>query len=143
MTDLQLFASLGGALLLLLGTIYTVRATKGKTRADYKSTFEKRIDDKMMAYTEGLEIRVARAEEKLARADTQVQVAKTAAEELKERVDHLEDMQEESSKREKVLYRYTARLRDHIIGGFQPPPPPIPDELLDWYENFEAGQGLA
>lgn len=125
MNSLVDWIPLGAALLILLGTYITVRATRGKTQVDYKTAMDKRLDEKMSEYTDRLE--------------TRVQVAEDKAEELKVRVDHLEDAQEESTKREKLLYRYTAQLRDHILGGFPPPPPPMPDELLQWYDTFETG----
>lgn len=125
MNDVVSWIPLGAALLVLLGTYITVRATRGKTQADYKTAMDKRIDEKMSGYTDRLEKRVEEAEEK--------------AEELKIRVNHLEDAQEESTKREKLLYRYTAQLRDHILGGQPPPPPPMPEELLQWYNTFETG----
>lgn len=125
MNNLVDWIPLGAALLILLGTYITVRATRGKTQTDYKTAMDKRIDEKMNIYTDRLEERVKVAEDK--------------AEALNERVEHLEDAQEESTKREKLLYRYTAQLRDHILGGFPPPPPPMPDELLQWYDTFETG----
>lgn len=128
MNDILTWVPLGGSVLLLLGTWITVRATRGKTQADYKTALDKRLDEKMDAYTDRLEKRVEVAEKK--------------ASALEERVDHLEDAQEESTHREKLLYRYTARLRDHILSGRTPPPPSIPEELQDWYEGFDAG-GLA
>lgn len=136
MNELQFIAALGAAVLLFLGTLYTVRATRGRTQSDYKTSFEKRIDDKMFNYTEGLEKRVATAEERVDAAEADATV-------LKERVVQLEVEVGKSTHREKLLYRYTAKLREHIIGGFQPPPPPVPEELVEWYETFEAGQGLA
>lgn len=125
MNDLVDWIPLGAAVLILLGTYITVRATRGKTQADYKTAMDKRIDEKMSSYIDRLE--------------TRVQVAEDTAKSLNERVEHLEDAQEESTKREKLLYRYTAQLRDHILGGFPPPPPPMPDELLQWYDTFETG----
>lgn len=136
MSELQFLAAVGGALLLLLGTFLTVMVTRGKTQADYKTAFDKRIDDKMMSYTEGLEKRVAAAEKKASDANSDALVLKT-------RVDDLDLKMEESTHREKVSYRYIARLRDHIIAGLKPPPPAIPEELVEWYESFEAGTGLA
>lgn len=125
MNEVVSWIPLGGAILVLLGTYITVRATRGKTQADYKTAMDKRIDEKMSGYTDRLEKRVEEAEQK--------------AEELKIRVNHLEDAQEESTKREKLLYKYTAQLRDHILGGQPPPPPPMPEELLQWYDTFETG----
>lgn len=125
MNELVDWIPLGAAVLILLGTYITVRATRGKTQADYKTAMDKRIDEKMSSYIDRLE--------------TRVQVAEDTAKSLNERVEHLEDAQEESTKREKLLYRYTAQLRDHILGGFPPPPPPMPDELLQWYDTFETG----
>lgn len=126
MNDVTAWIPLGGALLILLGTWITVRATRGKTQTDYKTAMEKRLDEKMSAYTDKLEERVKSAEDK--------------AETLKERVDHLEDAQEESTKREKLLYKYTASLRDHILNNNPPPPPRLPTELLDWYKSYETGE---
>lgn len=125
MNDVLAWIPLGGSFLVLLGTYITVRATRGKTQTDYKTAMDKRLDEKMDAYTDRLEKRVQTAEDKAAV--------------LEERVGHLEDAQEESTKREKLLYKYTAQLRDHILGGFPPPPPPMPDELLQWYDTFETG----
>lgn len=125
MNDIVTWIPLGAAILIFLGTYITVRATRGKTQVDYKTAMDKRIDEKMSAYTDRLETRVKEAENK--------------AVALNERVNHLEEAQEESTKREKLLYRYTAQLRDHILGGQPPPPPPMPEELLQWYNTFETG----
>lgn len=125
MNDILSWIPLGAAVLVFLGTYITVRATRGKTQVDYKTAMDKRIDEKMSAYTDRLELRVETAEGR--------------AVELEERVEHLEDAQEESTKREKLLYKYTAQLRDHILGELPPPPPPMPQELRDWYDTFETG----
>lgn len=125
MSDLVDWIPLGAALLILLGTYITVRATRGKTQTDYKTALDKRIDEKMSAYTDRLE--------------TRVETAEGRAVELEERVNHLEDAQAESTQREKLLYRYTASLRDHILGELPPPPPPMPEELLQWYRTFDTG----
>lgn len=129
MSEVVAWIPLGGAVLLLVGTWITVRATRGKTQADYKTAMDKRLDEKMDAYTDRLEKRVEIAEKK--------------ASALEDRVDHLEDAQQEATKREKALYRYTAQLRDHILSGRKPPPPVIPDELQDWYDSYEVGKGLS
>lgn len=125
MGDLVPWIPLGGAILLLLGTYITVRATKGRTQVDYKTAMEKRLDEKMGAYTDRLEQRLEVAEEK--------------AVALSERVEHLEDVQEASERREKLLYKYTSTLRDHILGNKPPPPPRMPDELVEWYSSFDTG----
>lgn len=125
MNDILSWIPLGAAVLVFLGTYITVRATRGKTQVDYKTAMDKRIDEKMSAYTDRLE--------------TRVEIAEGRAVELEGRVNHLEEAQEESTKREKLLYRYTAQLRDHILGGQPPPPPPMPEELLQWYNTFETG----
>lgn len=125
MSELVDWIPLGAAFLILLGTYITVRATRGKTQTDYKTALDKRLDEKMSEYTDRLETRVKIAEDK--------------ATVLEGRVGHLEEAQEESTQREKLLYKYTAQLRDHILGGFPPPPPPMPNELLQWYNTFETG----
>lgn len=125
MSDVISWIPLGAAILIFLGTYITVRATRGKTQTDYKTALDKRLDEKMSEYTDRLETRVKTAEDK--------------AEALNERVEHLEDAQEESTKREKLLYKYTAQLRDHILGELPPPPPAMPEELLQWYNTFETG----
>lgn len=125
MSELVDWIPLGAAFLILLGTYITVRATRGKTQTDYKTALDKRLDEKMSEYTDRLEARVKTAEDK--------------ALVLEERVGHLEEAQEESTQREKLLYRYTASLRDHILGELPPPPPPMPEELLQWYRTFDTG----
>lgn len=137
MNEITSWIPLGGAVLLLLGTWITVRATRGKTQVDYKTAMEKRLDEKMGAYTDRLEKRLETAEGK-------AQEAQARADELEGRVDHLEDVQEASERREKLLYKYTSTLREHILGNKPPPPPRMPDELVEWYSSFETGDvGMA
>lgn len=127
--DIQAWVLILTPVLVFLASWLTVKATKGKTQTDYKTAFDKRVDEKMGAYTDRLEARI----EKMEREKS----------DLADRVDHLEDAQEASTRREMLLYRYTSLLRNHVLEGHPPPPPPIPEELQDWYENFEAGnQGL-
>lgn len=129
MLEARDWITLGGMVLLFLGTLITVQATRGKTRSDYKTAFDERIDKRVSEYMDDLE--------------RQNKEALHKAQELEARVEHLEDAQEKASKREKALYRYTASLRDFILAGNPPPPPPVPEELRDWYDAFDVGKGLA
>lgn len=132
MLEIRDWVTIAVALLVLLGTYLTVRATKGKTQADAKTAFDTRVDEKMSEYADRLEKRLDVAEEK---ADE----AQKRADELEDRVKVLEKTVEEGAHREKLLYRYTGSLRDHILNGNPPPPPPMPEELLQWYNTFETG----
>lgn len=129
MNEIQGWVTVGGSLLLFLGTVITVLATRGKTKADYKTAFDERIDKRVEKYMEDLESKYDLAVQKSV--------------ELEGRVETLEEAQEEATKREKALYRYTAQLRDHILSNSPPPPPAIPEELAEWYETFDVGKGLA
>lgn len=106
-----------------LGVLVTVKATKGKMQTDYRTAAEKRMDDRMESYTSRLEKRQDEMEED--------------NEKLRNRVSLLETSAKESAGRERSIYLYLTALRTHILGGFPPPPPAVPDELIDWYENFE------
>ena len=57
--------------------------------------------------------------------------------ETDEKIDKLEDTSRDSGRREVLLYWYTRALRDHVQGGFPPPPPEPPVELSDWFDRFE------
>jgi hypothetical protein len=61
-----------------------------------------------------------------------------------EAIDKLEDNNRVTARREVLLYWYTRTLRDHVTGGFPPPPPEPPVELSDWFDRFEetAPSGL-
>lgn len=39
--------------------------------------------------------------------------------------------------REVLLYRHTKALRDHIVKQLPPPPPTLPVDLVEWFEEFE------
>lgn len=125
------WVTLGVAVLVFLGTVITVAATRGRTKADSTVAANKRMDDRMEAYTSRLERRFDAAQERANRSEER-------ADELEERVKHLEDVQQASERREKLLYGYTATLRDFILAGKPPPPPAIPHELKDWYSSFET-----
>lgn len=129
MSDVQAWVGILTPTLALIGTLIVVWATRGKTKTDYKTSFDERVDKRMGEYTDRLEARLEKAE--------------TSNGELETRVEHLEDAQEEATKREKALYRYTTQLRDHILSGRNPPPPAIPEELQEWYESYEVGKGLS
>lgn len=132
MLEVRDWVTIAVALLVLLGTYLTVRATRGKTQADAKTAFDNRVDEKMSAYADRLEKRLEVAERK---ADE----ARTRADQLEDRVEHLEAAQEASGRREKLLYKYTSALREHILGELPPPPPRMPEELIEWYSSFETG----
>lgn len=134
MNDVSAWATLGGSFLLFLGTVITVLATRGKTRTDYKTAFDQRIDKRMGEYTDRLEEREAKLEARV--SDLEIERA-----ELTNRVECLETAQEASTKREQMLYRYTARLRNHIFTQAPPPPPDLPEELVEWYNSHELGKG--
>lgn len=128
--DTQFFLGLVGPVLLLVGVIITVLATRGRTQSDYKTAMDKRIDEKMKAYQEDLEERLTAAEEK-------AEKAKGEAKELASRVKTLEVDRKLSDRRELLLYFHTKALRDHILNEMPPPPPSAPPELVDWFESFE------
>lgn len=53
------------------------------------------------------------------------------------KISALEIDRELSDRRELLLYRHTKALREHILGGFPPPPPRPPAELVEWFESFD------
>lgn len=123
--DVQAWVTIVVAALAVLGTYLTVRATKGKTSQDAKTAFDQRVDERMSEYADRLEKRLETMEASISEAE--------------KKIDDLEAQHRAATRRENLLYRYTARLRNHIIEGLKPPPPPIPEELVEWYENFGAG----
>lgn len=59
--------------------------------------------------------------------------------EMRERMaqmDTLLDERRESDRREKMLYHHVKDLRDHIVDERPPPPPEMPVELVEWFEDF-------
>lgn len=130
----------------LLGVFMTVLGNSSKTKTDARTALEERIDKKVGEYMDDLEERlaagvdrIAALEEERAKMDTRVKEAEKAATELKARVFELESAQAITDAREVLLYQHTKALRDHIINQLPPPPPTLPVDLTEWFEQFEIG----
>lgn len=119
-----LIIGLAGPVLVFLASFLTHRATKGKTQADVRTAQEKRMDDRMEAYTTKIEARLEHME-----SDNET---------LRGKVEVLEAHQDSAEQRERIVFSYLARLRDHITRQLPPPPPAIPDGLVEWFEDLES-----
>lgn len=128
--DIAAIATIATPVLIFMGVVITVLATRGKTQADYRSALDKRLDDKMAGYTEKLEERLGKAEERATKQEEK-------AEELESTVSQLTIAVKAFSHREPLVYAYMVALRNHIVNELPPPPPQIPTELSDWFDNFE------
>lgn len=120
-----------GAVLVLFGTYLTVRATKGRTQSDFKTAMDERIDKKMREYQQDLEDRNAKLQETLQAVQTEAEVQ---ARDIKK----LQDDSDATKRREQIMFGYFAALREHILLQLPPPPPKVPPELVDWFEDWEA-----
>lgn len=129
--DWSWISPLVGAILVLVGTILTVRATKGRTQSDFKTAMDKRIDEKMLTYQQDLERRNKTLNEELEKI--KVEAAVQARD-----IEVLQRDSRETKDREKIMFAYFAALREHIVLRLPPPPPEVPPELLDWFEDWEA-----
>lgn len=123
-------AALTGSGVSLIGLILVFLSTRGKTQADSRGAQDARLDKRIESYTDKLETRVEKAEKRA--EDQEVEIAT-----LQEQQEELLNYQRASNRRESLLFQYVNKLRTHILGGFPPPPPAIPVELVDWYENLE------
>ena len=112
-----------------LGVLVTVKATKGKTQMDYRTSMEARIDKKVSEYMDDLEERASKSEEK-------VKVLEEKYENLARLYRDLKRDQEESTRRENLLYQYISSLREHVVLQKPPPPPAIPQELEGWFDDL-------
>lgn len=136
--EVQFTVAIVVALLALVGTWLTVKASRQKTSTDTKTAFDQRVDERMSEYADRLEKRL----EKLEKQSDEWEIERDT---LRDRIDVLEESHRQATRREHLLYRYTASLRNHIINGLKPPPPAVPEELADWYESFDVNSthGLA
>lgn len=125
-----LIVGLAGPILLFLAGFLTYRATRGKTQADMRTAQEKRMDDRMEAYTS----RVEKENEEI-RARLADQESKS--EEQDEKLEKMQEVMRSSTHRERSLFLYLTALRNHIVKELPPPPPTIPNELVEWYEDLE------
>jgi predicted nuclease with TOPRIM domain len=130
----------------LLGVFMTVLGNTSKTKTDARTALEERIDKKVGEYMDDLEGRLATGMDRIealerekADMDARVKEAEKAAEALKHRVFELETAQAVTDAREVLLYRHTKALRDHILNQLPPPPPTLPLDLTEWFEQFELG----
>lgn len=114
-----------------LGVLVTVKATKGKTQTDYRTAMETRIDKKVSEYMDNLEERASKSDEK-------VKVLEEKHENLARLYRDLKRDQEDSTRRENLLYRYISSLREHVVLQKPPPPPAIPTELEGWFDGLES-----
>lgn len=131
MNEWQSWIPLVAAVLLFVGTLVTVWATRGKTQSDFKTALDKRIDDKMIAYQEGLEERITVVE-------AENRELKIEVESQGQKIKGLTADGERTARRETLMFFYMSALRDHIINELPPPPPIMPPELSEWFEDLEA-----
>lgn len=131
MNEWQSWIPLVAAVLLFVGTLVTVWATRGKTQSDFKTALDKRIDDKMIAYQEGLEERITVVE-------AENRELKVEVESQGQKIKGLTADGERTARRETLMFFYMSALRDHIINELPPPPPMMPPELSEWFEDLEA-----
>jgi hypothetical protein len=127
-----------------LGIFVKYRSDNSASKTTAHVSREQRIDDKIDRYTD-------RIEERLTQVEQDAEEAKTKAEELSRKVEILEQEKKVlegkvesleierslADARELLLYRHTKALRDHILNELPPPPPTAPQELIDWFANFE------
>lgn len=100
-------ASLGGAI--IVGV-----SSRGKTRVDYKTALDARIDK--------------RVSDQLAEAWAQL-------DKQKGQIAGLLEQNSRQARIERLMYRYLQTLRHHIEAGNPPPPPTMPAELFEWYAD--------
>ena len=133
MTDpwLTIAIALSVPLFGFLGVLVTVKATKGKTQTDYRTSMEARIDKKVSEYMDDLEERASKSDEK-------VKVLEEKHDNLERLYRDLKRDQEDSTHRENLLYRYITSLREHVVLQKPPPPPAIPPELEGWFDDLES-----
>lgn len=129
--------SLGGS-----GLVFA--ATNSKTKTDARTAMELRVDNKIQEYMDDLERRLDRhsveiqeLREENIQLRSKARAAETENEKLKRRVGELESAQVITDAREVLIYRHAKALREHIIRGNPPPPPTLPQELVEWFERFE------
>ena len=132
-----LLIGMTGPILVFLGVWLTYRSTKGRTQADHKSAQDKRLDDKMNAYTDRIESRLEKE-----RGEREVKEAKV--EELEAWRDLAEDDIQKlkrdalaTARREAIVFQYITTLRNHVLLELPPPPPAVPGELREWFDNLE------
>ena len=127
----QIIVGVVTAVLVFLGTWLTFRGTKGRTQSDYTTAMEARIDGKVESYAKKAEERAEKYEAKYDELDSKY-------DELADQYRELKRDQDLSTRRESILFRYIASLREHVVLQLPPPPPSIPPELEDWFEDLEA-----
>lgn len=110
------------------------RATKGKTQVDHKSAQDKRLDEKMNAYTDRIEKRWEKEQEDREAQERKVEELETWKDTAEEDIRALKNAASETARREILIFTYLTTLRAQV----PPPPPPIPPGLESWYEDLEA-----
>lgn len=115
----------------ILGAWIAYRATKGKTQSDSQTARETRMDTRMEKYTSRIE-----AENEKTRKENEEIRAKQAEQDKK--IEEMGTALNAFSHRERSLFVYITQLRNHVVKELPPPPPTIPNELLEWFEDLES-----
>lgn len=113
----------------VFGAFVTWIATRGRTKADVKTALDSRIDARMKGELESTWDRLDAQDIKLEALRKQNKAQAT-------QIEQLEELQEVSERRERLLYLHAKALRDHILNELPPPPPAMPQELVEWFEQF-------
>lgn len=123
-------AALVGSAVSLVGLILVFISTRGKTQSDSRGAQDARLDKRIESYTDKLESRVEKAESRAEEQEEEI-------EDLRTKHDELLGYQRASYRREGLLFNYVSALRNHIVNELPPPPPTVPLELKEWYDNLE------
>ena len=115
----------------LIGVVVMFLGTRGKTQTDYRTAMEARVDKKVSEYMDDLE---GRYETLTGKYDT----LSAKYTELDGHYRTLKTDQDLSTRRESILYKYIAALREHVVRQLPPPPPSIPPELEEWFDDLEG-----
>lgn len=109
-------ASLGGAIIVAF-------SARGRMRVDYKTALDERIDKRV---SDQLSTAWAQIDKLVTQNGVQAtQMAQQANDLAKQR------------RIERIMYRYMQQLRNHIDQGNPPPPPTMPHELFEWYNDHK------
>lgn len=119
---------------LLLGLLVWHNSRKGNQVAEHKVTVEEQaqidIREDMVTRRRGEELerlyeRVEKLEDSEEERESEIRILRAAA--------------RQSERRERLMFNHVQALRTHIINKLPPPPPVMADELLEWFEQYEAG----
>lgn len=138
--DTPLLVALVSGAAAVVGGLVALWGTLSKSKGDAKSALDERIDARVEKQLESAWKEIDGLKSQNSTQADQMTSLKVQNKAQAKQIQELQDHAAISERREALIYQHTRALRNHILNQLPPPPPAMPQDLLEWFEKFQSGE---